>query len=182
MAAAGFNHGADDAYGYDEHSFLQAVSNTATGWSVPLRGQSLVPASRKVACSAAASPFCKRSLGTPWELDTTGAILVLEDRGMKPYQVDRALLHLMQAGKFSGVKAIVLGEFPDGDAAFTGQSHDSRRLRTHTFAIGVAGDLRRSRGPQQAAHADVAARRSGSLGCAGRRYARISRTGGCPLN
>ncbi len=42
MAAAGFNHGADDAHGYDEHSFLQAVSNTATGWSVPLRGESLV--------------------------------------------------------------------------------------------------------------------------------------------
>src|SRR5260370_38551174 len=42
MAAAGFNHGADDAHGYDEHSFLEAVSNTATGWSVPLRGESLV--------------------------------------------------------------------------------------------------------------------------------------------
>src|SRR5260370_30692138 len=56
------------------------------------------------------------SLGTPWELDTAGAILVLEDLGMKPYQVDRALLHLQQAGKFSGVKAIILGEFPNGDA------------------------------------------------------------------
>ena len=31
------------------------------------------------------------TLGTPWELDTRGAILILEDRGMKPYQVDRAL-------------------------------------------------------------------------------------------
>jgi hypothetical protein len=49
-------------------------------------------------------------------LDTAGAILVLEDLGMKPYQVDRALLHLQQAGKFSGVKAIILGEFPNGDA------------------------------------------------------------------
>ncbi len=34
---------------------------------------------------------------------------------MKPYQVDRALLHLLQAGKFSGAKAIILGEFPNGD-------------------------------------------------------------------
>jgi muramoyltetrapeptide carboxypeptidase len=30
--------------------------------------------------------------------------------------VDRALLHLLQAGKFSGAKAIILGEFPNGDA------------------------------------------------------------------
>jgi len=40
------------------------------------------------------------SLGTPWELDTRGAILLLEDRGLKPYQLDRMLVHLRQAGKF----------------------------------------------------------------------------------
>ena len=53
------------------------------------------------------------SLGTPWELETVGAILVLEDRGMKPWQVDRALMHLKQAGKFRGVAGIILGEFPE---------------------------------------------------------------------
>jgi muramoyltetrapeptide carboxypeptidase len=53
------------------------------------------------------------ALGTPWELDTHGAILVLEDRGMKPWQVDRALMHLKQAGKFRGVSGIVLGDFPE---------------------------------------------------------------------
>jgi muramoyltetrapeptide carboxypeptidase len=53
------------------------------------------------------------TLGTPWELDTRGSILVLEDRGMKPYQVDRVLTHLRQAGKFGGVRGIVLGEFPE---------------------------------------------------------------------
>ncbi len=53
------------------------------------------------------------TIGTAWELDTRGAILLLEDRGVKPYQVDRMLLHLAQAGKFAGVRGIVLGEFPD---------------------------------------------------------------------
>ncbi len=56
------------------------------------------------------------SIGTPWELDTRGAILLLEDRGVKPYQLDRMLLHLKQAGKFKGVRGIVLGEFPECDA------------------------------------------------------------------
>ena len=32
---------------------------------------------------------------------------------MKPYQVDRVLMHFKQAGKFDGVAGIVLGEFPE---------------------------------------------------------------------
>jgi muramoyltetrapeptide carboxypeptidase len=32
---------------------------------------------------------------------------------MKPWQVDRALMHLMQAGKLQGVSGIVLGDFPE---------------------------------------------------------------------
>ena len=62
------------------------------------------------------------SLGTPWELDTDGAILVLEDLLMKPYQVDRSLMHMKQAGKFEGVKGIILGEFPQCDPPEGGET------------------------------------------------------------
>ncbi len=34
---------------------------------------------------------------------------------MKPWQVDRALMHLKQAGALRGVKGILLGEFPECD-------------------------------------------------------------------
>ena len=34
---------------------------------------------------------------------------------MKPYQVDRSLRHLLQAGKFDRVHGIILGDFPDCD-------------------------------------------------------------------
>jgi muramoyltetrapeptide carboxypeptidase len=34
---------------------------------------------------------------------------------VKPYQVDRSLLHLAQAGKFRGVRGVVLGDFPDSE-------------------------------------------------------------------
>jgi len=60
------------------------------------------------------------AIGTPWELDTKDSILLLEDRGMKPYAVDRVLMHLKQAGKFEGVKGIVLGEFPDSPPTVAG--------------------------------------------------------------
>jgi len=60
------------------------------------------------------------TIGTPWELDTRDSILILEDRAMKPYQVDRVLMHLKQAGKFDGVRGIVLGDFPDSEPAVAG--------------------------------------------------------------
>jgi muramoyltetrapeptide carboxypeptidase len=53
-------------------------------------------------------------------LDTSGAILILEDRGMKPYQIDRVLMHFKQAGKLEGVKGIVLGDFPDCEPPVAG--------------------------------------------------------------
>jgi muramoyltetrapeptide carboxypeptidase len=39
---------------------------------------------------------------------------------MKPYQVDRVLMHLKQAGKFEGVRGIVLGEFLESDPVVAG--------------------------------------------------------------
>jgi len=50
------------------------------------------------------------SLGTPYEVQTSGKILLMEDIGAKPYQVDRMLMQLRLAGKLDGVRAIVFGE------------------------------------------------------------------------
>jgi muramoyltetrapeptide carboxypeptidase len=53
------------------------------------------------------------SLGTPWELDTRGAILLLEDRAERPYRIDRMLQQLRGAGKLERVAGIGIGEFSD---------------------------------------------------------------------
>jgi muramoyltetrapeptide carboxypeptidase len=50
------------------------------------------------------------ALGTPAEADTTDSIFVLEDIDAKPYQIDRMLTQLKQAGKFDGVRGVVFGE------------------------------------------------------------------------
>lgn len=53
------------------------------------------------------------SLGTPYEIQTGGTILFLEDIGTKPYQVDRMLMQLKLAGKFDGVNGVIFGEMLD---------------------------------------------------------------------
>ena len=53
------------------------------------------------------------SLGTPYEIQTQDTILFLEDVGVKPYQMDRMLMHLRLAGKFDRVRGIVLGPMKD---------------------------------------------------------------------
>lgn len=50
-------------------------------------------------------------LGTPWELDTRGRILFLEDIGEYTYKLDHMLTHLRLAGKFEDCAGIVLGDF-----------------------------------------------------------------------
>lgn len=53
------------------------------------------------------------SLGTPYEIQTDGKLLFLEDINAKPYQVDRMLMQLKLAGKLDGVKGIIFGEMID---------------------------------------------------------------------
>lgn len=52
-------------------------------------------------------------LGTPWEPQTEGKLLFLEDVGTKPYQVDRMIWQLRAAGKLKGVRGVVFGEMLD---------------------------------------------------------------------
>jgi muramoyltetrapeptide carboxypeptidase len=61
-----------------------------------------------------------RLLGTPWLPDLTGAVLLLEDVGERPYRIDRMWTHLRLAGVFERVVGLALGDFtdcedPDGD-------------------------------------------------------------------
>jgi muramoyltetrapeptide carboxypeptidase len=116
MVASGIAAGAGAGKGYERDSLLRSLTETRNGWHVDLMGEPLVPGSVEGVILGGCLTLVQTTLGTPWELDTHGAVLVLEDRGMKPYQVDRALMHLKQAGKFKAVAGIILGDFPECDA------------------------------------------------------------------
>ncbi len=49
------------------------------------------------------------TMGTPWEIETRGRILFLEDTGEAPYRVDRMLTQLKLAGKLQETAGIVWG-------------------------------------------------------------------------
>jgi muramoyltetrapeptide carboxypeptidase len=50
------------------------------------------------------------ALGSRYAPQTEGKLLFLEDRGAKPYQIDRMLRQLLLAGKFEGVRGFIFGE------------------------------------------------------------------------
>ena len=52
-------------------------------------------------------------LGTPWEPQTEGKLLFIEDVGAKPYQIDRMLWQLRKAGKLDNITGIIFGEMLD---------------------------------------------------------------------
>jgi len=116
MVATNFDRGAGAPHGYDRASLLAALTETRQGWNLDLQCESLAEGESEGPLLGGCLTLVESTLGTPWELDTTGAILVLEDRAMKPYQVDRALMHLKQAGKLRHLAGIILGDFPECEA------------------------------------------------------------------
>jgi muramoyltetrapeptide carboxypeptidase len=97
-----------------------SISEAEHSWNTSLHGEMLVGGEAEGRLLGGAMTIVEATFGTPWELDTRGAILILEDRGMKPYQVDRVLMHFQQAGKLDGVAGIVLGDFPDCEPPVAG--------------------------------------------------------------
>src|SRR5579863_797951 len=116
LVAGGFDAGPNATGGFDPDTFMWAMTATNSGWTIPLEGETFNRGKAEGTVLGGCVTLIETAIGTPWELDTRGSILLLEDRGVKPYQLHRMLTHLKQAGKFVGVRGIVLGEFPDSEA------------------------------------------------------------------
>jgi muramoyltetrapeptide carboxypeptidase len=107
MAAKDWSH----ADGVDIASWQAAVSGT-TAWDVPLGGEvtGLVEGEAEGILYGGCLSILLASLGTPYEINTGGTILFLEDLAAKPYQIDRMLMQLKLGGMLDNVRGIVFGE------------------------------------------------------------------------
>lgn len=55
------------------------------------------------------------SVGTPFQWETEGCILLLEEVSEPAYRIDAMLNHLKQAGMFHNIQGVVLGDFNVGE-------------------------------------------------------------------
>ena len=100
--------------GVDVSSWKQAVSGTSE-WSLELGAdvKPLASGSAEGTLYGGCLSMLVASLGTPYEIQTAGTILFIEDIAAKPFQIDRMLIQLKLARKLADVKGIIFGEMLD---------------------------------------------------------------------
>jgi len=102
------------ANGVDLESWQSALSGEE-GWEVGGNSgmKSLLAGEAEGVLYGGCLSLLTAALGTPYDIETKGTILFIEDVAAKPYQIDRMLRQLKLAGKFEGVRGIVFGEMMD---------------------------------------------------------------------
>ncbi len=132
MVAKDFAH----ADGVDLASWKAALGGSSE-WAIDLAGvKPLVEGSAEGVLYGGCLSMLVASLGTPYEIETAGTILFVEDVATRPYQIDRMLMQLKLAGKLKGVRGIVFGEMLDC------LQNANQGYRLEDVVLRVVGDLK----------------------------------------
>ena len=100
----------EGAAGYDRSVLLDLLQGKKAV-RFPTAGTSILrPGSGEGRLVGGCLSIVVATLGTKHEIDTDDAILILEDLDTKPYQIDRMITQLRQAGKFDSLRGVVFGE------------------------------------------------------------------------
>src|SRR5262249_20945593 len=119
--------------GLDLSSWTSALGGSAA-WTVPTDGVEVLPPGRaRGRLYGGCLSMLAASLGTPFEIQTEGCILFIEDVAEKPYRIDRMLMQLHLAGKLKGVRGFVFGEMLDC-APPAGESYTLRQVIMRVLA------------------------------------------------
>lgn len=120
--------------GVDEESWRTATSGEPSLRDFGGQVQVLVPGHAEGVLYGGCLSLLCASLGTPYEIETRGTILFLEDVAEPAFRIDRMLMHLKLAGKLDEVRGIIFGEMLDCARAAQGYTLQEVVLR-------VLGDL-----------------------------------------
>jgi muramoyltetrapeptide carboxypeptidase len=110
----GSDIGKEETYTYSKQGFQQLFKPTDVSYTErfsPL--ETLVEGVASGELVGGNLSLLVSTLGTPFEIDTTGKILFIEDVNEEPRSVDRMLNQLKMAGKLDEVVGIVIGDFCD---------------------------------------------------------------------
>jgi muramoyltetrapeptide carboxypeptidase len=75
--------------------------------------ETLVPGTARGPLAGGTTTLLAASLGTPYEVETEGRVLLLEDVHVEPYEVDRCLTQLLHAGKLDAAAGFAVAEHWD---------------------------------------------------------------------
>lgn len=108
MVAKDLSAGTFDAFSWN--NLLGGVAE----WNVPSDGVEVLRAGKaRGKLYGGCLSMLVASLGTPFEIETEGTVLFIEDIAEKPYRIDRMLMQLRLARKLEGVRGFVFGEMLD---------------------------------------------------------------------
>ncbi|MBX3730091.1 MAG: LD-carboxypeptidase [Candidatus Sumerlaeia bacterium] len=106
---------------YAEEHFWRAIEANRypageQGWEIETSGreravETLVPGVARGRLTGGNLSLIAALMGTPYEIDTRGALLFIEDVREAPYRIDRMLSTLALAGKLAEVNGVILGVF-----------------------------------------------------------------------
>lgn len=96
--------------GRNAEFFWGTLTGKMPAWDVAL-GETVRPGAAEGELAGGCLSTIITTVGTPYEIETAGKILLLEDVGEKPYRIERMLTHLKMAGKTAGLAGLVFGSF-----------------------------------------------------------------------
>jgi muramoyltetrapeptide carboxypeptidase len=111
--------------------------------------ETLEPGKAEGALTGGCLSVITASIGTPYEIDTEGKILFLEDLGEQPYRLDRMITQLQLSGKLQSLKGIILGTFhecdpPEGDYS----ARDVLKEMLREFHVPILANFPAGHGPE----------------------------------
>ncbi|WP_026477607.1 S66 peptidase family protein [Alkaliphilus transvaalensis] len=114
MAASDIAGGLDD---FSRYEFLKAITEPQPMGLIPnpenIKVETLVEGRAEGVIIGGNLALISATMGTPYEINTKGKIILLEEIGEEPYSVDRMLTQMALAGKFDDAAGIILGDWND---------------------------------------------------------------------
>ena len=94
-------------------------------------GKTLVPAAAAGRLCGGCLSLVAATLGTPYQIDTSGKLLLIEDIGEAPHRIERFLAQFAEAGLLASAAGFVVGQVTDADDS---QTLPMRRIWTDLLA------------------------------------------------
>ena len=96
--------------GRSRELFWRLLRGDATDWHMQMAGV-IRPGKAEGELMGGCLTMLISTLGTPYEIETRGKLLFLEDVGERPYRIERMLTHLKMAGKLKHLLGLIFGDF-----------------------------------------------------------------------